>query len=475
MWPLPTRRGARPRTPGALLLASLLGLSCSVERHPPRQALVILVDTLRRDALGCYGHAGDPTPNIDALAAAGTRFEQAIASSGWTLPSIASILTASPPTLHKALGKKTRLTPITPDLPTAAELLREHGVATAAIANAAFLSPLLGLDRGFERFDHEPAFNDHIRRADQSVDLALALMEERQASEFFLLLHLFDPHLDYDAPDGFAEPFVGARREPAPPISMQDCLALQRAQGKLAPKAEDIAYVRGQYEAEVAFVDRALGRLFDGMRELGLFEDCLIVLVADHGEEFWEHRGLEHGHSLYDELVRVPLIVRGLDSGRQPLAVVESQVRTLDLMPTVLEHFGLAFPGSPEGRSLSPLIYGQDGTDRAAWIEGTLYGNDRSGLRGPRYKYILSQRADGQRGEELFDWRTDEGETRNLIESRPEQAAEMRAAYERTRTELEARAASLRAPEPEDINPETAAAVERSLNSLGYTGREEKQ
>ena len=447
---------------------------CKREARPRRQALLVIVDTLRADALGCYGAPKDPTPNLDALAAQGVLFEEAVSSSCWTLPSIASILTARRPSEHKALGKKTRLTPITPDLRTGPEILREGGVSTAAVANAAFLSPLLWLDRGFECFDHEPAFNDHIRRADASVDVALELMAERSEQDFFVLLHLFDPHLDYDAPNGYPRAFVGERNAPPRPLSMADCRGLQRASGRRAPKREDIDYVRGQYQAEVAFVDHALGRLFDGMRELGLFEDCLLIVTADHGEEFWEHRGFEHGHSLYDELVHVPLIVHGGEGVQSQGQRIDAQVRSLDLMPTILEHFGASFEEACGGRSLAPLLRGEDRTDRPAWIEGTLYGQDRRALRDQRYKYILSELADGSQVEELYDWRTDPGETRNLIATEPELAAKMRAGFERERAATEARAATLSTPKPRDINPKTAGMVQKSLRSLGYLGREEQ-
>ncbi|MFT5155254.1 MAG: arylsulfatase A-like enzyme [Planctomycetota bacterium] len=455
------------------VLVGLCSFSCSTDSEQPTQAVVIVIDTLRQDALGCYGYEGDPTPNIDALAAEGTRFDQAISSSGWTLPSVASILTASWPSMHKALGKNTRLTPITSDLPTGPELLQKQGVATAAVANAAFLSPMLGLQRGFDDFDHEPAFNDRIRRADASVDLALRMIDERKEGEFFVLLHLFDPHLDYDAPDGYAEAFVGTRNDPARPVSMTDCRALQQAKGRMAPTPKDVDYIKGQYQAEVAFVDRSLGRLFDGMRQMGVYDDCMIVLTADHGEEFWEHGGLEHGHSLYDELVRVPLIVRGAAKDQEPASVVASQVRTLDVLPTVLHEFGASFPAGTAGQSLMPLILGTDGTDRDAWLEGTLYGNDRRALRGNRYKYILSEQKEGPALEELFDWRLDPGESTNMLATKPDVAQQMRAAFTSFRTQLESDAAQISAPDAEQINPETAREFERSLQSLGYTGRDD--
>lgn len=462
-----------PRSWLPLLLPVLLG-ACAGDAAPaPPTVVVIVVDTLRRDALGCYGAPGDPSPRIDALAARGARFEHALSSSGWTLPSVASLLTGTWPSVHRALGKKTRLTPISADVPTAAEVLREAGFATRAVANAAFLSPMLDLDRGFEVFDHEAAFNDRIRRADESVDTALAQVDGCAGRPLFLLLHVFDPHLDFDPPAGFAEPFVGARREPAPPLDIRDVQGLYRAGGKRPPAPEDAAYVRGLYQGEVAFVDRAVGRFLDGLEELGRLEGALVVLTADHGEEFWEHGGFEHGHSLYDELVRVPLIVQPPGGERPAVPVVDAQVRVLDVLPTAFELFGVEAPPSFVGRSLAPLWRGEDGADRPVWLEGTLYGGDWSGVRDRRHTYLRRELADGGVREELYDWRTDPTERTDLARARPELLDELRRTWAEQLEAVQDLAAGTRPGEARDVTPETTAAFEESLRTLGYAGRDE--
>ena len=241
-----------PRHLPALLL---LLCACSAEPAAPerpsgegRLSVLMIVDTLRQDALGCYGRDGADTPTLDALAAEGVRFDQAISSSGWTLPSVASMLTGTWPSLHKALGKVSRLTPITDRLPVLAEVYRDAGWTTLGFANAAFLSPLLGLDRGFETFDHEHAYNWDIRRADATVDAALMALDARPGEDVFLLVHIFDAHLDYDPPDGYLEPFVGDRRTPEPPVSMKECLELRRDEGETPPTTVDLDYLRGVYQ-----------------------------------------------------------------------------------------------------------------------------------------------------------------------------------------------------------------------------------
>lgn len=459
----------RTTAPCLLLLAAC---SAAVEPAPPA-VVVVVIDTLRQDALGCYGQEGNPSPAIDALAASGVRFEEALSSSGWTLPSVASLLTGTWPGVHRALGKKTRLTPISPDVPTAAEILAGAGWSTRAVANAAFLSPMLDLDRGFEEFDHRAAFNQRIRRADESVDVALAQVDACAGEPLFLVLHVFDPHLDFDPPLGFAEPWVGERDEPATPISYQDVQGLLRADGRRPPAAEDVAYLRGQYLGEVAFVDRAVARLVDGLRELGRYEDTLLVITADHGEEFWEHGGFEHGHSLYDELVRVPLIVKPPRGREVSVPVVPSQVRVLDVLPTAFELFGVEQPPSFVGQSLAPLWEGRDGTDRPAWLEGTLYGGERRGLRTERYTYLRGTRPDGTPVEEVYDWRTDPAQGKNLATAQPDLLEELRGRFRAFEAEVQELAAGTRAGEARDVTPRTSEEFEESLRSLGYVGRED--
>ena len=180
------------------LAALTLATACG-ESEPPPHVVLVVVDTLRADALGCYGHQAANTPAIDAFAAESVQFTDAVSSSGWTLPSVGSLLTGVWPTLHKATGKLTLLRPISPDIPTAAELLVDEGYTTLGFANAAFLSPLLGLDRGFEVFDHKHAYNQDVRRADQTVSDAILELNKRDKDDpVFLLVHLFDSHLDYD-------------------------------------------------------------------------------------------------------------------------------------------------------------------------------------------------------------------------------------------------------------------------------------
>lgn len=452
----------------AALLAALAG-ACSRAPEPPRVFLVV-IDTLRHDALGCNVGAERGTPHIDALAREGVRFEQAISASGWTLPAMASLLTGTWPTVHKALGKNALLTPVSPDVPLVPELLAERGFTTLGFANAAFLSPVLGLGRGFDVYDHRHAYNDRIRRADETVDTALAAIHAHRREPLFVMVHLFDPHLDFDPPEPELSELVPPDRRPRPPISMRDCRRLQGPHG--VPSRADIEYLRAVYQAEVTAVDRAIGRFVAGLVELGLYEGSTLVLTSDHGEEFWDHGDFEHGHTLYDELIRVPLLVKppaelGL-AGR----TVEAQVRVLDVAPTVFDLLAIPKPPGFVGTSLLPLMRGEESTPRVAFSESTLYGSDKLSWRTERWHYVLDRNPAAEPPEELYDWRADPGTQRNLIEAQPRVALELRNALLSFKQDLELFAGTLADGQVQNLAPSNAERLLESLESLGYTGRD---
>ncbi|HEX6884555.1 MAG TPA: sulfatase [Planctomycetota bacterium] len=448
-----------------LVLLAALPAGCGAEPPAARRVVLVLVDTLRSDALSCYGGAR-PTPALDALAARGVRFEQALSSSGWTLPAAASILTGVAPPVHQARGKKTRLTPISPDVPTGAELLRAAGVRTLAYTNAAFVSPLLGLTRGFEVESHRHAYNQDVRRADETLDAARAELAREDGRPSFCLVHLFDPHLDYDPPGEFATRYVEGLADPARPLGWAECSSVLPGQPERVTPAH-VARVRAAYDAEVAFVDAEIGRLVAALEEAGELARTLIVVTADHGEEFWEHGAFEHGHSLYEELVRVPLILAGggLPRGR----VVDVPVRTLDLLPTIFEWLDLAPEPGFEGESLLPLVRGEPAAGRTLVLDGTLYGRDKVALRTGSHKLIVDRGAGGETVE-LYDLRVDPGERQDLAAREPELARELRRELEARLAAYALRARDLRPGELQDMSPAHQEEIQRQLDALGYGG-----
>jgi arylsulfatase A-like enzyme len=451
------------------IVAGLGGLAgCGGEARGEAPIVVlVLADTLRRDSLSCYG--GEfPTPHMDELARRGVRFEQAISSSGWTLPAAASILTGVSPSVHQARGKHTRLTPISPDVETVAERLRAGGVRTLAFTNAAFVNPLLGLTRGFERESHRHAYNQDVRRAGETLAAAFAELARDDGRPTFCFVHLFDAHLDYDPPGEFATRYTEGLTDARRPLGFPDCSHVPPGEPEPGVSAEHVRKVRAAYEAEVAYVDHELGKFLAGLEERGDLERTTVILTADHGEEFWEHGAFEHGHSLYDELVRVPLVIAPAQ-GRAG-EVCDVPVRTLDLAPTLCELFGVEGGGEYEGESLLAALRGETVEPRTALAEGTLYGSDKVALRNERYKVVLDRHPRAKRPIEVYDWRADPREQVDLTQQEPELARELQRELEARLAALESVARGKRPGEVQDLSPAKREEYLRQIESLGYGG-----
>lgn len=344
--------------------------------------LLISIDTLRADHLSCYGYERPTTPNIDALAKEGVLFEDAMSSAPWTLPSYGSLFTGLTPGRHyagyyrdmeelygtdKVLDpnrpkSKISRQPLRSDVPTLAGLLAEHGWATAGFVNNVFLLPTLGLDRGFQRYAQ------YQYNAIMGADTALAWIRE-QSRPWFCFAHFMDPHLPYCPPIPWDTKFTDvalADRPDWPP--KLDGLRKNGlgADGKQALIAH--------YDGEIAFTDDQIGRMLRELDASGALENTIVVIHADHGEEFWEHGGYEHGHSQYREVLHVPLIVRF--PGKVPAGMrVSSRVRSMDLFPTLLELTGIDVPSGIDAQSLLPLLDGKRHPPRDVVSEFLLWSN----------------------------------------------------------------------------------------------------
>lgn len=404
-----------------MILGMLLG--CETERSAPRGVILIVVDTLRADAVGCYGGPEGITPQIDRWAAEGLRFDQAVAHSPWTLPSTASILTGLFPAKHGAGGNLAGdFWGLDPGTTTLAERLFAAQVRTQAVTNGAFLTPVFGLERGFENWDHDPGSNSQIRRSEDTIRAAIQwLATLGQDETFFLYLHLFDPHMNYDPPRSTrgrrTGDYHGALSAP-----FGELLAIRDGDLKIDAPGRD--WVRGIYHEEVEAVDLTLAVLADWLQNTGLERETLLILTADHGEEFWEHDEFEHGHSFYEELVRIPLILRppgGLAAGQ----MVPAQVTQADLAPTILRAFGVPGAAELDGQSLldEDLRARPLPAPTPAPLAGLLYSpqGDGGALRADQWKAVFWE--SGERL--LFDLQQDPGEEVNLAEQQPDRLAEM--------------------------------------------------
>lgn len=297
----------------ALLLAALLTLLASgCDRAAARpNVLFLAIDTLRADRLGCQGNPRGLTPNLDRLAAGGVRFARAYAHAPWTLPSFATIFSGRVPPQHGAGGYADHYQALRAEITTWPECFERAGYDTAAIVNVDFLSQPFGVTQGFRSLDERFSLdNARSRDARSTTDAALAWLGREHRAPFLLFVHYFDPHAEYRPPQPWRARCADPRDAGDDALrfgSREQVVAWRTGQAQAAP--EEVARAEKLYDGEVAYVDDEIGRLLAALHELPGLENTLVVLTADHGEEFLEHGGVEHGHSLHEELLHVPLVL----------------------------------------------------------------------------------------------------------------------------------------------------------------------
>lgn len=405
--------------------------------------LLISIDTLRADHLGSYGDPDQVTPNLDRLAAEGAAFRHAITSSPWTLPAVASLFTGLYPRHHGAGAITNRRDPLgrsaLPDGSwTLARALGERGYRTHAIVTNPYLALRYGFGQGFDSYENVTIESEaflalaqttvvrllHWARPDliigdrgDTVSARAVRWLDRVDTRrpFFLWVHYVDPHPPYSRPGATRHKSFRTDSLLAPPalnggeltVTSPDVARLRS--GEIRLSAAQKAAVQALYRAEVAQVDSAVGTVLEALDRRGLRERTLVVCVADHGEEFWEHGGVEHGHTVYDELLRVPLMMRW--PGRVPAGTwVDPVVRITDVAPTILDLLALPVPVQRDGATLMPLIRGDESLPRVALSENMLFAEERVGLRTQAYKYVRWETGK----EEVYDLTADPGERVDL-------------------------------------------------------------
>jgi arylsulfatase A-like enzyme len=413
---------------------------------PARPNVVLYVaDTLRADRLGCYGYARGTSPRLDAFAREGLVFERAVAQSSWTRPAVATIMTGRWPHEHGAVSLMSALRT---DVPTLAERLAAAGWTTAAVVSNLNVAARFGFDRGFERFEYLPEREERPEVYASATALnaaALPWLATRGERPFFLWMHASDPHAPYRP-----APEVGARFVAPAAAAEPDFRALVDHPEQATP--DDVRRLSGLYDGDVATLDAGFGALMDELRRRGLDRSTLVVFVADHGEEFREHGGFEHGRTLYGEVTRVPLVIR-LPGGARAGERIAAVARQVDLVPTILALAGVPIPPGLPGR---PLLGGGDTEQPVALMETQLAGRSLVGLvRGP-WKAVFDE-ARGQVA--LYDAVADPGETADLGAARPVVVGYARQTIARLRV-----AADRTGSAPTVTDPET----ERRLRALGY-------
>jgi len=368
-----------------VLVASIAAVAVILARRASARPNVILIsiDTLRADHLGCYGYGKATSPSIDSFSRESVVFNTAIAPAPSTLPSHASIFTSLAPQHHGA--SHTNAVPLAGGFVTLTEALRDSGYRTAALTGGAQLAPEYGLNQGFDSY--EVAENDTL---EQLVARAFPFMESRDRKPFFLFLHTYQVHHPYrPAPDDLA------RIEPDPhtklPSNIEVKLLEQINAGVLAIDDGDKAHIVSAYDAQILAMDRGVRLLVGTLKRLGLYENTVIVFTSDHGEEFDEHGFMGwHSHTLYDELLRVPLIVR-LPKGAHGGTRIDGMARSVDIAPMILAAAGVPLPEQFEKFSLAGAIARRRVPASAAllWMETPPGSTVRhSGLRTGEWKLV---------------------------------------------------------------------------------------
>jgi arylsulfatase A-like enzyme len=446
-------RPLRARLPLSLvLLAGLLPACHADPTAVARGAVLISIDTLRADHLGLYGESLPTSPRIDAFAREGVVFETVRSTAPWTLPAHASMLTGLYPSRH---GARTASHSLADDVPTLAEILSARGFATAAVVNGGFLNPRFGLDRGFGEYVLVPSAEDRRKGAAPGIaSWAIAWLERHAHGRFFLLVHVFDVHSDYHSERRFERIF--APREGRFDGSTEQMGLVNHGDLQISPaQAEHLSRL---YDAGIRQLDHDLSPLLDYLADPARTRSTLVVVTSDHGEEFLEHGGLLHTRTHYEELLRVPLILRGagLPAGRR----VEAPVSLVDLAPTLLARLGVEAPPelALDGRDLAPLWSGEasvsDGRLFFAEAAPSLDSDTLRSVTDGRYKLIRNLETGSA---ELYDLAEDPGEQHDLIGRESAVAAELGAALDRF-SETQRLGRPLEIPEE----------MQEELRALGY-------
>jgi arylsulfatase A-like enzyme len=430
----------------AVAAALLLLLGCGRDRRP--DVLLIVLDTVRADHLSVYGYERRTSPALEALARDGVLYRRAIAPGTWSVPSHASLFTGVLPSVHGAnrAGDKmsSPIYALSRQAPTLTQRMREANYRTRAfVGNHGYLDPVFGFARDFDRYDRE-----HMRPAGRLAERTIDWLRRRRGRSVYLFINIMDAHAPYEPQPPYDRMFPGRLDRPVERNPWRAALL-----SKHLPSPEEMEHYRSQYDGEIRYIDDRLAEIFAALKELGRYDNALIVVTADHGESFGEHGTLGHGGFPYDDQVHVPLIVKYPGNSRR--GVVDEPVSLIDVAPTILAQLGLPplGPGQTplwEHRDLvvSEQIAG-DSVERAAY--------DASG-------HVLTETVgpNGARDLRLYDLRTDPGEEHPLD-------PQADPAGRRLDAGLRALLAGLpHLPRGELVHPESDRKLQRRLRALGY-------
>ena len=414
-----------------MFLCAVFFVQCSAPKSTESQekVLFIVIDTLRADHLGCYNYSRDTSPTIDDLADQGILFESPTAQAPWTKPSVASLFTSTFPHTHGVTwrGRNKRLPG---SMVTLAEVFQENGFRTAAFSDNPHITVSNGFGQGFDKFVENHSFLEG--NAKQLTDQVITCLKKNVYNRNFIYVHYLDPHDPYQAPGMYRDIFLekntvdlrGTVKAGNAYVLNGEYSLDQKMQkgGEKIPSEtyplavpmqvskEELLYLIGLYDGEIKYVDYHISRIISALKELNIFDKTTIVITSDHGEEFLEHGMFRHGYQLYEETIRVPLIIVSprLKNIPQKIAL---PVNLIDIMPTLLDIFGIKFSGRKQGKSLVSLINQHENVETLSISETSWKGSHAQSARVGDWKYINDVRREKK---ELFDLNEDLGEYKNL-------------------------------------------------------------
>jgi arylsulfatase A-like enzyme len=425
--------------------------------------VLIVVDTLRKDRLGCYGHSRSTSPNIDALARRGVRYERAFAHAPWTTPSIGALLTSQYPSVLQIVEEPNKLKQ---RFVLLSEVLQEAGYQTGAAISHSFLDTTYQFNQGFDMFDQSNIMELHPDEEQVSspgvASAAVKFIEENASRPFFLFAHFFDPHYHYlrHAQFDFAKE-VGYSGSLDPMTSYEKMAPLLRS----GHTQEELEFLRALYDGEIAFTDQYVGEILNKLEELEIDDRTMIIFTADHGEEFMERGYFGHAMQLFNEAVNVPLIVKyPADSEGAALQGTVSQLNVglVDLYPTVLDTLGVSIDHPIMGRNVLDDDYAERNDESLIFIENSRFMTRRAVVQGD-LKLVYDLQADRY---SLFDFAADPLEKTDLIDVRTEDAAPLRAALVEWMEQMIEFELLDGGPEAVELSPQQI----KILKGIGYLG-----
>jgi arylsulfatase A-like enzyme len=456
----------------AACTAALLLIGCGQEDRPDSaeqakqpavfasrdwpNVLLITLDSVRADHVHCYGYPRETSPRIDQLAAEGALFEATISASPWSLPTHASIFTSLAASIHGCQDAHHRLP--APDV-TLAELLKTTGFATVGVVSTPYLYPVFGLAQGFDDYVDCGSPSDGQDTSPAVVAAAQEWLQHNTRRPFFMFVNFWDANFDYTPPPPFDTQF-----DPDYTGDLTGAAFLTDPRINPDMPRRDLDHLIALYDGEIAWVDQHVGMILDTFKAADLLDSTIVIVTSSHGTAFFEHGRKGHRNSLYDEVIRVPLVIRYL--ARVPAGQrYQEQARSIDLFPTITDLLGMP-PLDAMGRSLAPLFVGKTIDVRGketAISELSAPGHTLAAFRQPERKTIFSYEAN--RGV-VYDLVADPGELAALTDpqSPTVQAARADTTWSRT---IFLKAFESRYPKPPRID-ELPAAVLQRLDALGY-------